>query len=182
MEMMDFLFEIDESLREHNSVVFPILIGCVDNGFSRKIFHEYFISSDNLLYIDVGVDAAQLPNGKTIEQYDEWTDKEKHKYHQTGFLGQVVAGLKLKGETILDPAGTIYPNIIEDDEGAPSETVCSSLVVSDPQRLNTNRMAAMAVSIYFNELFYNGILRNHVTVFHSRKGELRSHPITIDED
>lgn len=161
-------------------VHFPILIGCVDNTYSRKLFHEYFMQESNLLYIDAGVDAAKIPVGKTLDDLSTWTVEEKKNFANTGFSGQIVAGLRLNGETILEPAGIVYPDILEDDDHtAPSEAACSSVVASDPQRLMTNRMAAMAMSVYFNDLFSNGIIRNHFTVFNSRKGYMRSQPITM---
>lgn len=161
----------------------PILIGCVDNNYSRQLFHEYFEEARNLLYIDVGIDAANIPQGKSLENKNEWTKEEILRFNRTGYTGQVVLGLKFRGQTVLEPVAGVYPDILEDtDNIAPSQTACSSLVVSEPQRLITNRFAAMAVSMYFNDIFSTGTIRNHYTVFHSLKGYMRSQPILMEID
>ncbi|MGG6447703.1 ThiF family adenylyltransferase [Pseudobacillus badius] len=183
-ETLSFLFDENESSHssEFGVIHFPILIGAVDNTYSRKLFHEFFYEQKNILYMDAGVTSAEIPSGKTLDNLNNWTLEEKRTFASTGFNGQVVVGLRLNGETILEPAGEVYPDILNTEEDdKPSEAACSNLVVSDPQRLMTNRMAAMAMSVYFNDLFSNGLLRNHHTVFHSQKGYMRSQPITIEE-
>lgn len=181
-ELLEFLFTA-ETESSYDQITFPILIGAVDNNFSRQVFHRFFERANNILYIDVGVHEAKLPNNKTLEQYNEWTTDEKESFERSGYTGQVVAGLRLKGETVLEPVNSVYPDIMTDkDDIAPSQAACSTIVASDPQRLITNRLAAMALSIYINDLFSSGIIRNHYTVFHSRKGYMRSQPILLDTE
>lgn len=82
------------------------------------------------------------------------------------------------GETLLEPVASKYPDILEDeDEIAPSAASCQYVVASDPQRLITNRLASMAVYTYMNEIFESQSISNHETLFHSRKGYMRTMPL-----
>jgi hypothetical protein len=150
----------------------PILIGAVDNNYTRQVMHNYFLSQERLLYIDVGVEAAWVPqDGRPREQ---WTAEELERHAKTGWTGQVVAGLRLNGETILEPVASRFPDILEDnDEIAPSEMACSQVIASEPQRLITNRFTAQAVAGYLNELFAERSISNHVTFFHAKKMYMR---------
>ena len=153
----------------------PVIISCVDNNFTRKIIHEFFEWVGNCLYIDVGNDSAKVPSDFGTRPMSEWTEQEIKDYEESGWDGQVVCGLKLDGKTILSPVAEVFPDILEDeDELAPSELACSEIVASDPQRLLTNRMAAMAVATYLNELFQSGTITNHITFFHAKKGYMKS--------
>jgi ThiF family len=166
----------------YNTVYLPILISCVDNNFSRKIFHQFFQEvEDTLLYIDVGNESVTLPKdrNKPIEQ---WTEEEIEAYKNSGYTGQVVAGLKWKGKIITEPVASLFPDILEDnDDIAPSSVSCSDIVVSEPQRLITNRYAAQCVSTYLNEIFSEGTLSNHITFFHSKRMYMRTEPIRVKE-
>ncbi|MDC3424286.1 ThiF family adenylyltransferase [Aquibacillus sp. 3ASR75-11] len=156
----------------------PVIIGCVDNNYSRQIFHQFFEEAGRVLYIDVGNESVNVPNDFPNRPMKDWEDKEKEAYQNSGWSGQIVCGLKLNGETLLSPTGEVFPDILEDkDEIAPSQIACSELVASDPQRLLTNRMAAMGVSTYLNQLFENGTISNHITFFHAKKGYMKSQPV-----
>lgn len=172
-------FLSETSFNKKFSSSFPILIGCVDNHFSRQLFHKVFEKCPNLLYIDAGITSAAIPRGKSVSNLSDWSDDEIATFNRTGYTGQIVAGLRLRGETILEPAGGLFPDILEDEDIAPSQAACSSLVASDPQRLITNRTAAMVMGMYLNNLFSSGTLNTHYTVFHSKKNHIRSQPITI---
>ncbi|MBR8660664.1 ThiF family adenylyltransferase [Brevibacillus sp. NL20B1] len=154
----------------------PILIGAVDNNYTRQIMHSYFLSQEKLLYIDVGVEAAWVPRDRRPRE--EWTEEEKQRHANTGWTGQVVAGLRLNGKTFLEPVAGRFPDILEDeDEIAPSEMACSQVIASEPQRLITNRFAAQAVAGYLNELFGERTLSTHVTFFHAKKMYMRGERI-----
>ncbi|MRB43617.1 thiamine biosynthesis protein ThiF, partial [Bacillus thuringiensis] len=60
--------------------------------FSRQQFHQFFNEQENIVYIDTGNDAVDLikgnPSEKTIKQQEE-----------SGYTGQTVTGLRVKGET-----------------------------------------------------------------------------------
>lgn len=180
IETIDSLFNTDyERIYSSHHVYLPILISCVDNTFSRKVFHEYFEQhKGNLLYLDVGNESVVLPEDKTKPR-EQWTEEELEAYNKSGYTGQVVAGLKLHGKVITEPIASLFPSILEIDESdiAPSETSCGAVIASDPQRLITNRYAALCVATYLNELFSEGTLSNHMTFFHAKRMYMRTEPI-----
>ncbi len=105
---------------------------------------------------------------------EEWTEEKRQRHSNTGWTGQVVAGLRLNEKTVLEPLAGRFPDILEDeDEIAPSEMACSQVIASEPQRLITNRFAAQAVAGYLNELFGERTLSTHVTFFHAKKMYMR---------
>jgi hypothetical protein len=160
-----------------DTLFLPILIGAVDNNYTRQVMHSYFLSQEKLLYIDVGVEAVWVPrDGRPRE---EWTEEEKQRHANTGWTGQVVAGLRLNGKTVLEPVASRFPDIlVDDDEIAPSVMACSQVIASEPQRLITNRFAAQAVAGYLNELFGERTLSTHVTFFHAKKMYMRGERIS----
>ncbi|WP_233422724.1 ThiF family adenylyltransferase [Pontibacillus halophilus] len=167
--------------RDLDYVILPVLLGCVDNNYSRQIFHKYFEEAENLLYIDVGIESAVVPPGKSVSNMAEWTEEEVHTFKNTGFTGQVVAGLKLNGETVVEPLAEVFPDVLKDNDTiAPSEEACSTVVISNPQRVLTNRLAAHCMCTYLNEFFESGTLSNHVTFFHSKKNIVRTEPIKMN--
>lgn len=95
-----------------------ILLGCVDNNKSRKLCHEAFYQSKDLIYIDSG-------NGE--------------------FSGQVVCGVRKNGHTVFKPIGGVYPQILKETDRFPSELSCAEAAVSDPQSIAANITAATAV-------------------------------------
>lgn len=95
-----------------------ILLGCVDNNKSRKLCHEAFYQSKDLVYIDSG-------NGE--------------------FSGQVVCGVRKNGRTVFKPIGGVYPQILKETDRFPSELSCAEAAVSDPQSIAANITAATAV-------------------------------------
>jgi hypothetical protein len=163
----------------YDMMVLPILIGCVDNNWTRRIFHEFFEKVPTLLYLDAGCESATVPADFSTRTKDHWTEEEIAAYNDSGWTGQIVAGLKIKGKTILEPAAVRFPDIMDDydNEIRPSELSCQELSASDPQRLNTNRMAALGLSTYLSEIFECGTLSNCMTVFHARKGYMQSESV-----
>ena len=187
IETLTKLFNKDYSGVSNNSyyyVYLPILISCVDNKFSRKLFHEYFEQSKgNLLYLDVGNESVTLPED-VDKPRSNWTQDEIETYNKSGYTGQVVAGLKLNGEIITEPLGTLFPDILEITESdiAPSATSCGEVIASEPQRLITNRYAALCTATYLNELFSEGTLSNHITFFHAKRMYVRTEPIKAKQE
>ncbi|NLP52183.1 ThiF family adenylyltransferase [Bacillus sp. RO1] len=170
------LFNIDyHSYSGSTDVVLPILIGCVDNNYTRRIFHELFETVPTLLYLDSGNESAAVPNDYPVRPKSQWTEDELKDYNFSGWTGQVCAGLKWHGQTILKPVASRFPEImVDDDEIKPSQLSCEELSASDPQRLQTNRMAALALCSYLSELFECGTISKSLTVFHAQKGYMKS--------
>lgn len=155
--------------------VLPILIGAVDNNYTRKIFHQFFNEVSTLLYIDSGNESVVVPKDFRERPKEKWTKEELEFYQESGWTGQVCAGLKINGKTILEPVACRFPEILEDnDEIKPSSLSCEEVSSSDPQRLQTNRMAALAICSYLSELFECGTISKSLTVFHAQKGYMRS--------
>jgi hypothetical protein len=165
----------------YDSLFLPILIGAVDNAFSRKVMHHYFMSQDKLLYIDVGVESAWIPSHGHPKA--DWTKDEVERHKKTGYTGQVVVGLRMDGKNILDPIASDSPDILTDeDQVAPSEMSCSDVIASEPQRLITNRFAGLTVAGYLNELFDTATITNHKTYFHAKKQYMRAERVPQNEE
>ncbi|UAL49759.1 ThiF family adenylyltransferase (plasmid) [Sutcliffiella horikoshii] len=173
------LFSIDyDTYSGSVDVVLPILIGCVDNNYTRRVFHELFETVPNLLYLDSGNESTTVPSDYPNRPKHQWTADELKDYNFSGWTGQVCAGLKWNGKTILEPVASRFPEImLDDDEIKPSQLSCEELSASDPQRLQTNKMAALALCSYLSELFECGTISKSLTVFHAQKGYMKSEPI-----
>lgn len=170
-QILSNLFNDDYINFGFSQLKIPILIGCVDNNFSRQLMHRYFLSQEDLIYIDVGVEGSRVPQDeRTMSQ---WTTEEMTDFLATGWTGQVVCGLRWKGETILDPVCTEFPDMLEDEDPiGPSEMACSQLISKEPQKLLTNKYAALEVVSYFNSLFSElslPIHKSYVTLKHKCK-------------
>lgn len=152
----------------------PILIGCVDNKYSRRIFHEYFMRKSSLIYIDVGNESAKVPKDFIDRSMSEWSEEEVSQFHNSGFTGQAVVGVKIDDNTIYEPVASIFPDIFEGDELAPSALSCSELAASAPQKLITNRYAAMCVNTIVNEILATDTISIHKMAFHAQKGIISS--------
>ena len=114
-----------------------VLIGCVDNNKSRQMCHNVFMASRNLTYIDSG-------NGE--------------------HTGQVICGVRRGGRTYGKPAGSLYPDILENPGKFPSQLSCAEAAVSEPQTIAANIMAATAiVSFAYNMLAFGEIKTKNVT-------------------
>jgi len=181
VETLKSLFQYTEYGNTFNYFEFPILLGCVDNNFTRQIAHEFFNQSENLLYIDSGIESVKVPEGKSINDFSNWSKDETESFKSSGFTGQIVAGLRLHNETVVEPLADLFPNVLEDDDTiAPSEAACSSIVSSHPERVINNRLAAQCMCNYLNEFFDSGSLSNNITYFHSKRNMVRSVPITME--
>mgnify|MGYP001321716543 FL=1 len=184
VETLKSLFNLDYlgySINGYQTLYLPVIIGAVDNNFTRKVLHQFFIESGRCLYIDVGNESAEVPGDYPTRNMTEWSEGEKNIYQESGWRGQVVCGLKVHGKTILPPVGSVFPDILADkDEIAPSQISCSDITATDPQRILTNKMAAMSVLPYLNSLFEEGKIYHSMTFFHAKKGYIQSQEIKIE--
>jgi hypothetical protein len=180
LETLDKVFDTEyEGCHGSNTFYLPILISCVDNNYTRKIFHQYFMNATNLLYIDVGNESVNVPKDFRTRTRDKWTTEEIAAYDKSGYTGQLVCGLKIDGKVITEPISSVFPDILEDnDEIAPSQMSCQDLAASEPQRLITSRYSAMAVNTIINEVFETNCLSTHKIFYHSKLGYMRSEQIT----
>jgi len=123
-----------------------ILIGAVDNNKSRRLCHQVFQEADNLIYIDSG-------NGE--------------------FTGQVVCGIRRKGQTYYKPVGELYPDVLEETDKFPTELSCAEAAVSAPQSIVTNIMAATAVVSYVYNILVLGSIDVRSVTFSTRTVNLK---------
>lgn len=156
-EELDRLFRGDESMQR-------ILIGCVDNNRTRQLMNEYFESSPNLIYIDVGVEGVILRS----ELPTEIQNKESI-IMSSGFSGQVVVGYRKDNITILPAIASVYPSILTDIESVFPTQACAE-VKDNPQRVQTNKMAAQFANIIMNNLFHTMELLQEEFTFNARFG------------
>ncbi|MFL0584293.1 thiamine biosynthesis protein ThiF [Solibacillus silvestris] len=156
----------------------PVLIGAVDNNFSRKIMHQYFNQVKELLYIDVGNESVSIPSKPDYQ----WTKEERELYNTSGYTGQVVAGWKQNNRVTYPPVAEVFPNILLDtDDVAPSTLSCTELSASEPQRFITNRFAATAVCNVFQDFLLTQGITSHIVHFHAKKCYMRGVPYKIEE-
>ncbi|MFD1676096.1 ThiF family adenylyltransferase [Alicyclobacillus fodiniaquatilis] len=147
-----------------------IVVGCVDNGSTRLVLHNLLGKLRNVVYIDSGNSGVNMPqNPEHIDRY------QLKKIKDSGWDGQVVAGVRVNGQTKLPFPGDVFPNLIEEDQ-LPTEVSCGEVVVSNPQRHMTNILAATSVLMYLYTLLSDGTILNSRTMFDALRGYVSSHP------
>ncbi len=149
----------------------PVIVGCVDNAPTRKLLHEQVHALRDGVYIDSGNGGVTIPDDpEHISRY------QLAKIKATGWDGQVVVGVRRNGQDVMPFPGEVFPSLLEADEGEtlPSEQHCGEVVVSQPQRLMTNLMAATSVLMVLHTLLPDGTLLHHRTFFDAHKGFVRS--------
>lgn len=155
------------------TTLLPIIIGCVDNNFTRKIMHEFF-STHPCIYIDAGNEATVVPADWQRRPKDQWTAEELTAFKESGWSGQVVTGINLnlyKQESVAEK----FPDILEDEDSLkPSSLSCTELTASEPQRLNVNKFAALAILNVLTEIVEDFTVSSHVILFHAKKGYMRA--------
>lgn len=117
-----------------------ILVGVLDNNKTRKLCHDYFMQTKDLIYIDAG-------NGTCT--------------------GQVICGIKRNHKVVWDPAGTIYPDLLE-GEKYPDQLSCSERSISEPQTIAANVFAAAIVFSILQNILIEGETVVEMSSFSSR--------------
>lgn len=115
-----------------------ILIGAVDNNRSRQLCHAVFKKVTPLVYIDSG-------NGE--------------------HTGQVVCGIRQGMRTVFQPAGSLYPDILGEQDKFPTELSCAEASVSAPQSIVANIMAATAVVSFVYNILVRGQIDTRSVTF-----------------
>lgn len=169
VEQLESLFSHTDYLHAGDQFIQKVLIGAVDNDFSRKIMNDYFEKTDDLIYIDAGIEGVYLPDGGLKPEHT-WSEEEKLENLDSGYSGQVVVGVKKQGSVILPPLNRIYP--IDAKDVIPPSHSCG-VEPYQPQRMIANEMAAFQITTVMNELFAtNSILVNALN-FNARTGNSR---------
>lgn len=133
------------------SKIIPVIIGCVDNVYTRQIIGQYFDSLQDVIYIDVGV-----------ESYD----KNAEDQITSGWCGQAIVGLKYDGQVISEPYHRVFPTKnVKDDN--PASVSCQQAVVSNPQRIYCNRFAANILLGILNPLLTSQCLLHSQVFFNA---------------
>lgn len=150
--------EVDEMTMDYESFIqiltpktkkhMVILIGCVDNKRARQIMHKAFMDKrlTNIIYIDAG-------NGE--------------------YTGQVVCGVKKSGKIRYQPVGSIFKDTISDDEVWVPELSCGQVVISAPQSMEANDMAATAINCFLNDILLIGELETRYITFSATSINMR---------
>lgn len=151
----------------------PIIIGCVDNNYTRKVINEFF-KDHPCIYIDAGNEATVVPADWQRRPKEEWTEEELKAFKDSGWSGQVVTGINLnlhKQQSVTE----MFPDILEDEDSLkPSALSCTELTASEPQRLIVNKFAALAILNVLTEIVEEYSVSSHVIMFHAKKGYMRS--------
>ena len=124
-----------------------ILLGCVDNNRSRQMCHRIFQQQTDLVYIDSG-------NGE--------------------HTGQVVCGVRQNGRTTYKPVGSLYPDVLKEEDKFPSELSCAERTVSAPQSVTANLTAATAMIGFLYNLLIVGELTTRYVTFSSKQINIRA--------
>lgn len=149
-----------------------LVVGCVDNAATRRLLHERLSCYEDVVYVDAGNAAVELPEDGPLSR------AERIRIRNSGWEGQVLCGVRRRGETVAPfPAEQIPDLIVDDGESLPSEVRCGQVVVSNPQRLLTNEWAAMVLMSYLTDLLTDGTLLHRMSLFCARRGYVKSYPV-----
>lgn len=174
VEQIEKLFSLTDYRHKRTQLIQKVLIGAVDNDYTRNIMNEYFNQTDDIIYIDAGIEGVFLPEDGRPQ--DQWTNDEIERHLESGYSGQVVVGLKKEGRVILPPLNEVYP--VNARDTIPPSHNCGTEPYQ-PQRMIANEHAAMHIATVMNELFASNTIHVHVSNFSARTGGCR--PIFVDE-
>lgn len=145
---------------------FPVLIGCVDNNATRKLFHNVFYDEEipQMIYIDSGNGTDDMI-GQTVIGYKRVTKTEQCTDHLGGYN---YYNSKPVTEIVLKPAGDVFPGILEDKDTIDKVLSCANHVDEAPQNIATNVMAATTLFCILNNLIAFNEITEHVTYFDAK--------------
>lgn len=165
-----------------HTLFLPIIVGTVDNNFTRRVIHELFTKLKTCIYIDAGNESTIVPRDWQTRTKENWTEEELKAYDESGWSGQVVVGVKLNLFKQA-PVAEVFPDILtDDDELRPSELSCSELNASEPQRLVVNKFAALIVANILTEIVERHTISSHISFFHAKRTYIRTTPIQTHKD
>lgn len=132
---------------EHSGApAMPILVGCVDNHFSRRIMNNVFQKAENLIYLDAG---------------------------NSEFAGQAVVAMRYKGKTLLKSPVEYFPDILTEKDEISTGGTCGRKAVKVPQSLIANLWAATLLLSYLNSIIGLKDLPSYMATFNSRNCVMR---------
>ena len=166
-----------------NTLLLPILVVCVDNVFTRKICHDFFLQTKSCIYIDAGNEATKVPSDWQTRVKKDWTEEEITTFNDSGWSGQVVTGVKLNS-FYQAPVMEMFPEMLEDNDSIrkPSELSCTELTASEPQRLIVNKFAALAIANILTHIVEENEITTHISFFHAKKCYFRSTLATSEKN
>lgn len=153
-----------------------VVVGCIDNAATRRVLHERLSRYRDVVYLDAG-------NGAVRPLGEDATRADASRQRESGWSGQVVCGVRRRGETIIPFPGEVMPDLLEGEgpeDMVPDEVPCHAVVESQPQRFLTNLRAATVLAEYLGPLLTDGHLLHARTFFDARRGYAKSYP-AIDE-
>lgn len=148
------------NLLKINPNAIPVLISCVDNNASRKLFNEVFNDTrlKNLIYIDSG-NGTEDRSGQVVVGY-KCSKSEQDTRGNTNYYSSRYVSYK-----VLEPACDMFKDIMLDNDTLESLTSCTQVVDEHPQNIATNVMAASTVFTILNELIAFKKINTHVAYF-----------------
>jgi hypothetical protein len=157
---------MDHLVTSRNSI--PILVGCVDNNATRKIFHDVFYDEriSNLIYIDSGNGTTQRI-GQVVVGYKQGKSVDDESYKHGRKTKQI-------GEVKLPPAGDMFPEILADNDDIEKVLSCSVVSEEAPQNISTNIMATVTVFSLLNNILTFDKITSHISYFSAEKPEIIS--------
>ena len=117
-----------------------ILCGCVDNHRARQVLEQAYQKLENVYYID------------SANEFD---------------VGEVVYGLRLKGNEISKSRAFYFPDVLTDKGPRASEISCAAENVSAPQHPGTNMMAANFMLTAISNFLVSGNFRDGIIYFNA---------------
>ncbi|MFT9495756.1 MULTISPECIES: ThiF family adenylyltransferase [Bacillota] len=178
---MEYMSMYDEGERQCNKLFLPIIVGCVDNNYTRRVIHELFKKMKTVVYIDAGNESTKVPDDWRTRPKERWTEEELRDYRESGWSGQVVTGVRMNLFKQA-PMAEMFPDVLQDqDDIRPSELSCTELTASEPQRLIVNKLAALSIANILTILIEDYNINSHITFFHAKKGYMRSTDVQSSE-
>lgn len=96
--------------------VYRVIVGCVDNHRARQEMEKYFLSQDDIVYIDAA-----------------------NEYR----TGEVITAYRIGGETYGKVRSEYFPEVAEDRSPRASEQSCGVVNEKDPQHRDTNHFSGL---------------------------------------
>ncbi len=143
--------------------VMPILVGCVDNNATRKIFDEAFYDEriPGLIYIDAGNGTDQRV-GQVVVGYKSSEVKQvpdRNGSYNTFCVGNVGTGI------VLPPAADVFPEIRAEEQTVAQSVSCGASLNEHPQNIATNLMSALTIFAILNNILAFNQITSHISYF-----------------